>query len=174
MQSDGELVQAVLDGHCEAFAPLVTRHRRAACAAAARVIGDLHDAEDAAQEAFMVAYQRLGTLRKASAFGSWVVRIAHRQAMDMVRKNKKESSAQLEPGAYHDEHDGRLDEVSQRLLAAVMALPDHERAPVILRSWEDYSLQEIAEMTGCSVGTVSKQLTRAYARLRRQLKDLQP
>ncbi len=80
--SDAELVRDAVARHDErAFAQLIARHERSVRAAAHAVVRDRHAAEDAAQEAFLIAYRRLPRLRVAAAFGGWVRQIARRQAL---------------------------------------------------------------------------------------------
>ena len=174
MRSDAELVEAALQGEREAFGVLVHRYRRAACAAATDVLGDPHAAQDAAQDAFVAAYEKLGALRTGSAFGPWVVRIARRRALDMVRRQRPAVSLERTGDPPDCRGNGQLDEPSRLVLAAVMALPPHERRAVMLRYFEGLAVEEIARIAGRSVGTVSKQLTRARERLRKRLKDLEP
>jgi RNA polymerase sigma-70 factor (ECF subfamily) len=171
--SDAELVRAALAGDREAFAALVRRYRRTACAAAAQVLGDRHAAQDAAQEAFLAAYRKLGTLRKPSAFGPWLLKIARRRATDMGRQTRATVSLASQADTPDPRSDGRLDETSRRLLSAVMGLPRQERVAVMLKYFDGRANQEIADITGRAVGTVSKQLTRAHERLRRRLKDVE-
>ena len=80
MQSDSQLVSAVLDGDQTAFATLVDRYQRAARAAAFHQLGDHHAAEDAAQEAFVTAYQKLSGLRDNACFGPWLLTIVRHKA----------------------------------------------------------------------------------------------
>ena len=75
MRSDSELTEGVLGGEPAAFAELVRRHERVVYGVSLAVLGDHHSAEDAAQETFMMAYEKLGSLRNGSAFGAWVLRI---------------------------------------------------------------------------------------------------
>ncbi len=71
MEDDAVLVRRVLSGETEAYAELVRRHERALVAVAGAILGELHGAQDAAQAAFLIAYQRLGALRNSDAFGQW-------------------------------------------------------------------------------------------------------
>ena len=174
MQSDAELVGTVLAGDREAFAALVHRYRQPACAAAAQVLKDRHAAQDAAQEAFVTAYRKLGTLRRASAFGPWVVKMARRQAIDMARQRRATVPLESQDDPPDERNDGRLDETSQRLLSAVMSLPRQERVAVMLRYFDGCTSGAIAEITGRSEGTVRKQLSRARERLRKRLKEMRP
>src|SRR3954470_4729101 len=87
--SDAELVRAVVAAGGErGFAQLVGRHERSVRAAAYAVSRDRHAAEDAAQEAFVVAYRAIAELRDGAAFGGWVRRIARRQALAIAAKGK--------------------------------------------------------------------------------------
>ncbi len=174
MESDAELVQAVLNGRREAFADLVRRYERAVRATALDVLGDHHAAQDVAQDAFVAAYEKLGELRKSAAFGGWVVRIAHNHAVNAVRRRSGQNPADLTPELPAPDAGARVDERLQRLLAAVMELPVHERTVVMLRYCDGHPVQAVAQITGRPTGTVTAQLARARARLRQRLAELEP
>jgi len=84
VQSDAELVNAVLGGARSAFAALVRGYERTVSTAATELLHDRDGAQDAAQEAFVAAYEKLATLRNGSAFGAWVVRMLPRVSMMTV------------------------------------------------------------------------------------------
>ena len=155
------------------FAELVERYDRAVRSLAMNVLTDHHAAQDAAQEAFLVAYRKLGSLRNGRAFGPWLLRIARRQATRMARRRPRASQLETLTDVPAGERDGRLDEESRRLLAEVMRLPEHERDVLMHKHFGGHDVRSIAKMTGRPVGTVTKQLSRAYARLRRRLRDLE-
>ena len=168
MESDAELVIAAREGNREAFGRLLRRYEGAVRATALQVLGDYHAADDAAQEAFLIAYRKLGQLRKASAFGGWVVKTARREALRHARRGSKALSLDgLDPPAPPSE--ARLDEPSQHVLSAVMKLAEGERLVVMLRYFDGHAVKDIATITGRSVGTVTKQLSRAHGRLRDRL-----
>ena len=169
MRTDAELVNSVLDGEKQAFAVLVERYERSVRAIALDVLGDHHLATDVAQDSFVRAYEHLTRLRKPEAFGPWLMRIAHRCALDSARRGPKET--QLETGMVEvmESPNGRLDEEKQRLLAAVVRLPKAEKQVVMLRYFGENSAGEVAKIAGRSVGTVTKQLSRAHKRLREML-----
>ena len=173
MVPDAELVKAVVAGDRRMFAELVERYERAVRGVAMNVLADHHAAQDATQEAFVVAYRKVGSLRNGRAFGPWLLRIAHREAVRMARQRPK--AVQLETLADFPagERDGRLDEASRRLLGEVMRLPEHERDVLMHKHFGGHGVRSIAEMTGRPVGTITKQLSRAYDRLRRRLKDVE-
>ena len=166
MQRDAELVKAVLDGDKQAFGELVKRYERPVRAVALDVLGDYHLASDVSQDAFVAAYDNLAGLRKPMAFGSWLMKITRRCALDFVRRNEQESA--LAPGvaAAKESPNGELDEENQWLLAAVMKLPRGEKQVIMLRYFCGNSVKEVAGIVGRSVGTVTKQLSRAHRHLR--------
>jgi len=171
VQSDAELVRTVLDGQRETYSVLVKRHERAVRATAAGVLKDHHAAQDAAQEAFVAAYRKLGRLRRPAAFGPWVLKIARREAIRMAKKRR--AFYPLDPQTERAEtgSDGQLSEASRELLEAVMRLPKHERVAVMLRYFDGHDVNRIAEITARPVGTVTKQLSRARARLRKWIQE---
>jgi RNA polymerase sigma-70 factor (ECF subfamily) len=169
-QSDAELVDAVLKGDSGAFARLVHRYERPVRAVGTGILGDKDAADDAAQETFIKAYEKLGSLRKPAAFGAWLLKIARRCGLDAARRRSK--AAPLKRLGYVEavSGNGRLDEAKQELLSAVVQLPRAERQVVILRYFHRRSVREVADVCGRSVGTVTKQLSRAHGRLRSMLK----
>ncbi len=164
-ESDARLVTAALAGDVAAYGRLVDRYRRSAHAACRAVLGDAHLAADATQEAFLAAYRALNTLRDPAAFGGWLTTIARNRATRVRRRLPRDSP--LPPTVVdHRTVDPPPD---PDLLAAIAALPEHERLVLMLRYFERQDVAEIAAILGRPVGTVTKQLSRAHDRLRRTL-----
>ena len=171
MQPDAELVKAVLAGRREAYDQLVRRHERALLAAAGYVLGDLQQAEDAVQEALVIGYCRLGSLRRPARFGAWVLRIVRREALRLARRRGRNAGPiELDQAADYRQ-DGRIDRDTRQVLAAVMELSPPQRQVVLLRYFGGHSLGEIGKMTGAALGTVKSRLARAMRRLRETLKE---
>jgi RNA polymerase sigma-70 factor (ECF subfamily) len=174
MQTDAEIVRAVLCGDRGAFAALVARHERAVWTTAWRVLRDDHAAADAGQEAFLKAFHRLGDLRRPDQFGVWLLRIARRESIRLARRRARDPSRSLDddstdPPQVCDRIDGpvtRLAADAEELLSAVARLPEHERLVVALHYFDGLSVGEVAAALGRPVGTVTKQLSRAVERLR--------
>jgi RNA polymerase sigma-70 factor (ECF subfamily) len=183
---DRSIVEAVLAGDREAFRRLVEREGPSVVAACTRVLGDRHEAEDVAQEAFVIAYRSLGSWRADGAFGAWLSRIAVRLAVRRAAQRKQVTW--LDPLAAASDQPGReryrsisghgaLDPAqtvlrSERdalLRAAVAALDEPYREVVALRFFAERSLAEIAEATDRPLGTVKTHLHRGLARLRQAL-----
>ncbi len=172
MPSDSELVQTALDGDRQAYGRLFERHERSVLAVVLAVLGNYHTAQDVTQETFVIAYTRLGSLRKRASFGAWVRKIARREAIAAMRRERQSQNAVpggLEPGVVSD--DGTLDEQTRLLLDALTRLPDHEQVVLTLHYFEGHPVKTISEMTGRPVGTVTMQLSRARSRLRERLKE---
>jgi RNA polymerase sigma-70 factor, ECF subfamily len=179
----------VLAGDREAFGELVERDSAMVVRVCHRVLGNAHDAEDAAQEAFVTAFRALGTWRGEGSFGSWISRIAVRTALRHAgRRGRNRQLIWSEPPRDGAEAktdlieripigDGGGDpahfliraERSDSVRAAVAGLEEPYREVVALRFFGEMSLAEIAEASGRPVGTVKTHLHRGLMRLRREL-----
>jgi RNA polymerase sigma-70 factor (ECF subfamily) len=134
--------------------------------------GDLQFAEEAAQEAFLRAWQRLNTYRPEFSFRNWVFAIAANLAIDNLRREPKtvDLEATLTPAA----GDSPEEQVEANLRAgrvrqSILSLPAASRAVLVLREYEGLSYREIGEMLGIPIGTVMSRLNYARSRLRELL-----
>ena len=178
----------MLGGDRHAFRILVEREAPSVVAACARVLGDRAEAEDVAQEAFVIAYRSLATWRADGAFGAWLSRIAMRLAVRRVAQRKRVTwldpmAAEADPpaseryrsmsrsDAVDPAHTLLRSERDAELRTAVASLDEPYREVVALRFFGDRSLAEIAEATDRPLGTVKTHLHRGLARLRRALEE---
>lgn len=185
---DRSIVEAVLSGDRDAYRLLVEREGPPVVAACARILGDRAEAEDVAQEAFVIAYRSLGSWRADGAFGAWLSRIAVRLAIRRAARRKQVTwldplAAEADqPGRERYRPSGRPDapdpaatvlrtERDAELRAAVASLDEPYREVVALRFFAERSLAEIAEATDRPLGTVKTHLHRGLARLRRVLEE---
>lgn len=193
LTGDRATVDAVLRGDRDAFRRLVERESPSVVRACHRVLGDLHDAEDAAQEAFVTAYRSLAGWRAEGPFGAWVTRIAVRIALRQAGKRKTiawRDPVDTEPGAGRGPIDVAVDQASMAaapshdpsllslraeratdVRTAVLALDEPYREVVTLRFFGEMSLDEIARQTGRPLGTVKTHLHRGLLRLRAPLTE---
>ncbi len=171
LDSDQEVIDSVLAGNRNAFSTLVDRYKRSSVGVAYGIVGDKHIAEEIAQDAFTIAYQKLGSLRNGNAFGPWLLVTARRLAIREVQKNlQARSLADIPSDAIAEslqEPDGRTEE----LLDLIQQLPKHERSVVMLKYFDQHKVGDIAVITDQSTGTVTKQLSRARKRLLTWLKE---
>ncbi len=171
-------MDAVLGGDDEAFRVLVERESANVIALCRRMLGDPHEAEDVAQEAFLRAYRSLPTYRGDGPFGAWVWRIAMRLAIARLKQRPPELQAdptRAEGWLVDLDHDAdpvrRLLGEEQRAAVreAVTSLPEAQRQVVSMRFFADRSLEQISSATGAPVGTVKSRLHRGLSTLRRHL-----
>jgi len=169
LRSDSELVRSVRQGQKMAFAELLRRHERSVLAQVIDILRDRHAAEDAVQDVFIRAYERLSDLRDGSKFGPWLLTTARRHALRLRNRQREVLPLDAETQAALDSQSGLASDEVGQLLDAVAALPKHEQAVISLRYFDGHSVREIAGITGKTVGTITKCLSRAHARLGRML-----
>ena len=187
-RSDRAVVASVLAGDRDAFRHLVEREAASVVRACHRVLGDLHDAEDAAQEAFVIAYRSLAGWRGDGPFGAWLTRIAVRIAIRQASRRQqvtwldlggmadglKDDAVSISVDAASMAAASRSDpsvltlraERAADLRTAVAELPEPYREVVMLRFFGELSLEEIARQVDRPLGTVKTHLHRGLLRLR--------
>ena len=167
--TDKEYVERCRDGHPEDFGRLVDRYQKPLFAFLAARVSNHPQAEEAAQESFVRAFLSLKKLRQPESFYFWLLGIAGRVAREQFReevhdRRDREAAQEMLDGATESEPDYPLEE-------AIAALPENHRQVICLRYYEGLSCQEIAIRLGLPLGTVTKTLSRAYARLREELRE---
>jgi RNA polymerase sigma-70 factor (ECF subfamily) len=173
--TDQDLVSASLQGNRRAFGELVNRYREGAVAVVYRMTADAQLAEEAAQEAFIRAWQRLYSYKPQFSFRNWIFSIAVHTALGRLRRAPKEENIdQLPLEAPVEGPEAELEAKERRALVqrAVMALPPACRAVLVLREYESLSYQEIAAALDIPVGTVMSRLNYARSQLRQALAPL--
>jgi RNA polymerase sigma factor (sigma-70 family) len=172
-----ELIRRCRAGATTAFEPLVRAHEGPALGYAAALLGDADDAADALQDAFVLAYRRLGTLRPGSPFGPWFRTIVRNVCIDRLRSLRSrrqapldtaaaDRAARVEPTALRQ---AEIAGMSQHIAAALTELPLEHRVVLLLREVEGLSYGEIAAMLDVPAGTVASRLNHARAGLRSRL-----
>jgi RNA polymerase sigma-70 factor (ECF subfamily) len=167
-------VQAALRGDQNAFADLVMRYQTAVYNMAYRMLGDATEAEDAAQEVFVRAWNQLHTFQLDRRFSTWLLSIASHYAIDLLRRRRPQ--APLDDVALYVESNepqpdevalqGEQTEIVKRMLDK---LPEKYRSVTVLRYYNDLSYDEIARITGLTESAVKTQLHRARRMLAEQI-----
>ncbi|MEX1021269.1 MAG: sigma-70 family RNA polymerase sigma factor [Litorilinea sp.] len=170
---EAEWVEAARQGDQRAFGNLVRAYERPVYNLTYRMLGNPQEAEDAAQETFLRAYANLEKYNPSHKFSTWVFAIANNHCIDRLRKRRAvfvsiddnpvlenlQSDAPLpEPAALRTEQSGEIQELISRLE------PDY-RTPLVLRYWEEYSYEEIAQTMQLTVAAVKSRLFRARQQL---------
>ena len=164
-----ELLQRVRAGDPEATAELVARFQPPGRRLAEALLGDAARAEDAVQEAFLLALGRLEQLRAPEAFSGWFRQLVRTAAGRIARRRGEDPlPAALDPPSPADEpHQvAAADELRDRLRAALRRLPPAGRRTAELFYVEGRGVSEVAEALDVPVGTVKRRLHDARARLR--------
>ena len=173
--SDEDLVRQTLQGSHEAFGTLVKRHQRRIVGLTAHMIGDFHQAEDLAQEAFVRAFGSLDRLRDPAKFPRWIGRIASHVALDHLRRRKvRPPERALPEGDYLGGLPNRLTppesaEMFDAVRDAALALPQESRAVLAMRVQGGMSYAAIAKALQISESQVKGRLHRARTALRQAL-----
>ena len=171
-ESELDLIAQAKRGDRRAFGELVRTHRAGVVNVVYRMCGDIHLAEDAAQEAFVSAWRGLHSYQPRSPFRNWVYRIAINAALDVLRRRRETVDIELLPLAAQNGgpeaglQDKERDELVRR---AVLELPPASRGVLVLREYEGLSYQEIANTLNIPIGTVMSRLNYARKRLRETL-----
>lgn len=174
--TDGELVRRARKGDEVAFGTLVRRYQRAAYAVALSVVGKHEDAEDAAQEAFLVALDRLDECRSPERFAGWLMTIVRNRSKNLIRREALRETEQVPPGARSraptPDRVTERKELRRLLEGALGALPEVQRQIVLLHDLEGWKHREIAERLDLPSGTVRSHLHFARKALRKALQDV--
>lgn len=181
---DQELIAECLAGDSDAFGQLVVRYQDRLLNTLTNVLGSAEDARDTAQDAFVHAFQKLGTFRGQSAFYSWLFRIAVNAAISSKRKKRRvvtsidaaREAAGFEPvdshPNTHPSHSIELTEQQAIVRQGLAQLSEEFRTVLVLKEIEGLKYDEIAEMVDCPIGTVRSRIHRARCELKMKLEIL--
>lgn len=165
------LVDRAKRGETEAFSELVTAHLRAVYLTALSVIGNPSDAEDVAQDAFFVAFERLETCREPERFSGWLLRIVRNRALNHLAARRVRDVSKIEADIAHenDKGDGNDFVLRKRLLEALTYISEVQREIVLLHDLEGWTHAEIADVLDLSESMCRQHLFCARRELRARL-----
>lgn len=159
---DRDLVAQARRGKVDAYNVLISRWEKRVFNYLLRLVGDREDALDLTQEAFLKAYQNLSKLDDAGRFSPWLFRIAHNEAYSLLRRSRPEEAMDGEPLASLAVERAAPLEVTLAVQAALNRLKPDQRETVVLKVFEGFKFEEIAEITGAPVSTVKSRLYAAF------------
>lgn len=183
--SDEDLVSAVLDGDIDRFGDLVQRYQGRLVNYLYRLLRNLDEAHELAQEVFLKVYQALDRFDPKYRFSTWIFRVAQNSAIDQIRKRR------LKLVSLHRQDDGDDDgrdwdlpapdrgpygdlrnvERGEAIRNAVDSLPREYRELIVLRHFGELSYDEIATLKEMPLGTVKNKLFRGRQMLKEKLAD---
>jgi RNA polymerase sigma-70 factor (ECF subfamily) len=188
---DRELAGMAARGRERAFRELLSRYERPVFSLVYRMVRDRTLAEDLAQEAFIRAFNAIGSYKPSYKFSNWILKIANNHTIDHLRKRKLDTvSIHGSPHATSDDEisqtrivvesrdESPLELVEHRELGgqieeAIGGLREEYRTAIVLRHVEGYAYEEIADIMEVPLGTVKTYLHRARSELRESLAHLE-
>ncbi|HOQ33036.1 MAG TPA: RNA polymerase sigma factor [Candidatus Hydrogenedens sp.] len=181
--SDEDLALLWKKGDLKAFEEIVRRYQGKVYATAYRVTGNREDALDVTQEVLVKAYEKINQWEPRGSFLPWLLRLTVNRSIDYLRKRKRTSHESLNEGIAKVNEDeihyivspsnpadlSRAKEIDEKIRNALTKLSKTQQTVFVLRHYQGYSLSEIAEHLGCTVGSVKVHLFRALQKLRNEL-----
>ena len=185
-QQEALWVAAARSGRQEAFDRLVQNYQRRAVAVAYRLLGNVHDAADVAQDAFLRAYRNLDKLDDPRRFGPWLMRIVTNLSLNFRRSRHRTAAFPLEEVGRDDgtgrtapagepaddasvEQEAVARELQTAMSKAIAELPEKQRLALVMFSIEGMPQKEVAEIMKCSVELVKWNVFQARKALRKSL-----
>lgn len=165
---DRDLVLAARRGKVDAYNALITRWEKRIFNYLRRLTGRDEDAMDLAQDVFLKAWQSLPRLDDASRFSPWLYRIAHNEAISHVRRRRPETDLDKLPLPAHSLRMAPV-EVSLAVEAALARLTPEQREAVILKIYEGFKFDEMAEILNCPASTLKSRVYTALDELKQLL-----
>ena len=183
--SDADLIEAFNNGDEEAFSRLINRYKGPLFAYLFRLSGDRNAADDIFQEVFIKVVRKLSSYREQERFSAWLFTVAHHAVMDHFRSVSRRREDSLDAAAEGTLSPGerlpspepgpeRVLEQMERagaIQAAFNRLSPEQREVFVLRHYSGLAFKEIAEIAGVPIGTVLARMSRALARMRRELEE---
>jgi RNA polymerase sigma-70 factor (ECF subfamily) len=190
---EGRLIREVKAGNVDSFEYFVRKYQRRMTRLAYRLLHDSGEADCAAQESFLRAYQNIQDFREGSTFETWLTRICINWCKDRLKRRRlvfyfhQAAGAERDgDGGHEPEEKGPRDtlvaaedpsperravsrEIRQRLHQAMELLSPRQKSVFVLKHFEELSIPEIADLTGLDSGTVKSHLFRAAHKIRQRL-----
>ncbi|MBY0149325.1 RNA polymerase sigma factor SigW [Neobacillus niacini] len=177
-------IKQVIKGDQDAFADIVEIYSNSIYQLGYRMLGNRHEAEDIAQEAFIRAYVNIKSFNQDLKFSTWLFRIATNLCIDRIRKKKPDyyldaevsgtdgltMYSQLSSNAPLPETELESLELQESVQKEILKLPEKYRSVIVLKYIEELSLNEISEILDLPLGTVKTRIHRGREALRQQLR----
>ena len=186
---EARLIREIRAGNVELFEHFVRTYQKKVTRIAHRFLRDAGEADCAAQESFLRAYQSLGDFREGSTFETWLTRICINWCKDRLKRRRVVLFFHQAPAREEEDGLGPADlaraedpsperraagrEIRERLATAMESLSPRQRSIFVMKHFEEMSIPDIAELTGLDSGTIKSHLFRAAQKIRERLADFQ-
>lgn len=187
---ENALAEKTRNGDIQAFEDLITGYEKLVFNVAYRMLGNAEDAKDAAQDVFIKIYKNMtmiGTMKRITAFKSWVYTVTNNTCIDYIRKRKGKDTVSID--ALIETDDGAMvrqipsdeptpeaalskAERAEQIQAGINRLKPKYKTMIVLRDIKGLSYEEIAEITNAPMGTVKSGLSRARLSLKSILTEM--
>lgn len=177
-------IKQVIKGDQDAFGEIVEIYKNSVYQLCFRMLGNRHEAEDMAQEAFIRAFVNIKSFNQSLKFSTWLFRIATNLCIDRIRKKKPDHYLDAEVAGIEGltmysqipsdtplpEKELESLELKEAVQKEILKLPDKYRSAIVLKYIEGLSLNEISEILDLPLGTVKTRIHRGREALRQQLR----
>jgi RNA polymerase sigma-70 factor (ECF subfamily) len=186
LEPDAALMLRVKRGDAQAFAELVDKYKQPVMNLVGRMLRDPTEAEDVAQNVFVQVYKSAARYQVASRFSTWLFTIARNLCLNEIRRRARHPADSID--APHPEQEGQpahqfedksassppdallQQELERKVQEALGALPENQRAAILLCRQGELSYEDIAEVLGCSVSATKSLIHRGRETLKQRLK----
>jgi RNA polymerase sigma-70 factor (ECF subfamily) len=177
------LMSRIAEGDAEAFAALVALHQHAVIGTCAKMLGNIDDAHDLAQQVFLRVWKSAPRYKPTARFTTWLFTITRNLVFNQTRSNQRAHFVSIDAEGDNEASqrvlqaatattpadDALAAELAHAIDQAIQKLPETQRLAVILRRYQDLTYEEIAESMDSSISAVKSLLFRARAQLRESL-----
>ncbi|MFD1737586.1 RNA polymerase sigma factor SigW [Bacillus salitolerans] len=179
-------IKQVKNGDQDAFSEIIEIYKDKVFQICFRMLGNVHEAEDIAQEAFIRAYINIDSYNIDRKFSTWLYRIATNLSIDRIRKKKPDfyldaevagtegltMYSQVAADTTLPEEELESLELQESVQKEILKLPDKYRAVIVLKYIEELSLKEISDILGLPISTIKTRIHRGREALRNQLRNI--
>jgi RNA polymerase sigma-70 factor (ECF subfamily) len=155
---DRDLVEKARRGDVDAYNLLVSRWEKRVFNYVLRLVRNREDAMDLSQDVFLKAYQSLGKLEDSGRFAPWLFRIAHNESFSLLRRQKPRAEDVVEPRPAPPGPGLLPMETQLAVNSALARLTEDQREAVVLKIYQGFKFEEMAEILSCPVSTVKSRL----------------
>ncbi|MDL5055367.1 sigma-70 family RNA polymerase sigma factor [Oscillatoria laete-virens NRMC-F 0139] len=188
LDHDTQLMVQVSRGDLRAFEELVTKHKSAVVNTVYKMIGDINEAEDVAQNVFIQIYKAAPRYQPSAKFTTWMFTIVRNLSLNEIRRRGTHKLDSLEGSQAPDDSDrpdpqfadqksktsmqvAEQNELERAIDEALGSLPENQRTALILRRYEDMPYEEIAKVINCSVAATKSIIFRARETMKEKLAE---